>query len=214
MEDEDFTEKDDSRYRWLIPGRERGVLTQRERRYLLGEIELEGQNERNIRYQIRRRMIESLNDLILISDPENGLQDRDIKRVLKSVDSLVLAGALSYIAYRGLDERLVEHDKGMTGNRVSDFKYLLVEMIESAERSIDDSKGVASVSVDIEVDRGIIDEQEVLEKMKSHEATEREFNMWTHLHGYDEIRRMDGTVGFKTIEGNTVVLNEDKNEST
>ena len=206
VEDETKSE-DDIRYNWEDADRERGVLTKRERRYLLNEIELSGQDERNIRYQIRKRVIESLRDLILISD-ENGLQDRDMKRVLESVDTLVLAGALSFVAYRGLDEDLVEEGKGMTNDRVSDFEYLLMEVVESAEKLIDDSKGVAEVDVDIEVDRGEIDEQEVLEKMKSHEATEREFNMWVHLHGYDEIMEMDETVGFKTAEDDTIILNE------
>lgn len=197
------------RFEWENPERKRSILTERERRYLLGELDIDGQAERNIRYQIRNRTIEGLQDLILLSDER--LDDEDMAQILDSVDSLVLAGALSYIAYRGLDEKLVDVDKGMTGDRVEDFKYLLIEIIRSVESSIGDG-GAADVDVHIEVDRGTINEEEVWEKMKAHEATEREFNIWTNINGYDKIFESDYPVGFKKSNGETVVLGEDSSE--
>lgn len=194
----------DEPYEWKVPERNRGVLTERERRYLLGQLELDGQDERNIRYQIRQRTIESLRDLILIS---SNLEDRDLERILESVDSLVVASALSYIAYRGLDESLIEESKGMTGGRVTDFEYILMERIESAEGRIEESKGIANIDVDIDIDRAAIDEEEILQKLKAHEATQREFNLWYSRHSYDELAEIDETLGYKTPEGDTVVFN-------
>lgn len=189
---------------WKEPERKRSILTERERRYLLGELNISGQDERNIRYNIRNRMLEGIRDLILLTD--SNFQDRDMAQVLDSVDSLVAAGALSYIAYRSLDETLVDQDMGMAGDRAKDFKYLLIEIIRNVEKVIG-SGGVADVNVEIDIDRGVIDEEEVWKKMIAHEATEREFSIWTHLNGYDRIHEYDGEVGFITEDGETRILN-------
>jgi hypothetical protein len=56
--------------------RKRGILTKNDRGYLLGELELSGQDERNTRYRIRQRLIQSFMDLRLISReyPEEELE--------------------------------------------------------------------------------------------------------------------------------------------
>lgn len=49
------------------PDRKRGILTKNDREYLLDELEISGQDERNIRYRIRQRLIQSFLDLQLLS---------------------------------------------------------------------------------------------------------------------------------------------------
>ena len=48
---------------WKNVNRDRGILTQEDRKYLLGKKEVSGQDERNTRYRIRQRFINSILDL-------------------------------------------------------------------------------------------------------------------------------------------------------
>lgn len=66
---------------WRDPDRDRGILTPSDRRYLLGEVELEGQDERNARYRIRQRVKESLQDMVLIAEE---MEERDIDHIADS----------------------------------------------------------------------------------------------------------------------------------
>lgn len=51
---------------YKIPNRKSGILTQRDREYLLDELDIGGQEERNLKYRMRQRVIASLIDLQLI----------------------------------------------------------------------------------------------------------------------------------------------------
>lgn len=62
---------------WEVPDRGRGIFTKDDRKYLLGEKELSGQSERNIRYRIRERFINSLLDLRLAYN----LSKKDQKKI-------------------------------------------------------------------------------------------------------------------------------------
>lgn len=53
-------------YEWENTGRDRGIFTPHDRKYLLEDIELSGQDERNARYRIRQRLVQSLYDLYLL----------------------------------------------------------------------------------------------------------------------------------------------------
>jgi hypothetical protein len=62
---------------WEVPDRGRGIFTKDDRKYLLGEKELSGQSERNMRYRIRERFINSLLDLRLAYN----LSKKDEKKI-------------------------------------------------------------------------------------------------------------------------------------
>jgi hypothetical protein len=52
---------------WENTGRDRGILTKTDREYLLGERDIDGQDERNARYRIRQRLTEGFLDITLIA---------------------------------------------------------------------------------------------------------------------------------------------------
>lgn len=76
------------------PDRPRGILTPTDRRYLLGEDDRDGQDERNTRYRIRERTQNSLLDLQLIADE---MEPRDMERVLSDVDDDVLESVTAFL---------------------------------------------------------------------------------------------------------------------
>lgn len=53
---------------WEETDRKRGILTQADREYLLGKKSVSGQDERNMRYRIRQRIVNSLLDIRIIVD--------------------------------------------------------------------------------------------------------------------------------------------------
>lgn len=67
---------------WTEADRDRGILTQHDREYLLESQELEGQDERNARYRIRQRVFQSLYDMALISEH---LDDNDLAKIADDI---------------------------------------------------------------------------------------------------------------------------------
>lgn len=66
---DDFEEHKKSQvesYEWRDIDRSRGILTKDDRKYLLGEKDLEGQDEINKRYKIRQRVIQALIDIVVL----------------------------------------------------------------------------------------------------------------------------------------------------
>lgn len=65
-------------YEWKDIDRSRGILTKDDRKYLLGEKDLEGQDEINKRYKIRQRVIQALIDIVVLYIH---LDDEDRKQI-------------------------------------------------------------------------------------------------------------------------------------
>jgi len=82
---------------WEDPDRDRGILTPSDRKYLLGEAKLEGQDERNARYRIRQRITDALYDIILINIYLQ--QSRDKRQILDNFDTLEPIEALFKFGY-------------------------------------------------------------------------------------------------------------------
>jgi len=73
----DDKEEQDTPSPWEVTDRGRGILTQNDREYLMGQKEIEGQDERNTRYRIRQRVVQSLLDLALLDN----LKPDDVTRI-------------------------------------------------------------------------------------------------------------------------------------
>lgn len=73
----DFDEWVDQNTQHLESDRKRGILTKKDREYLLGELEIDGQDERNLRYRMRQRVIAGLLDICLLGEsyPDEELED-------------------------------------------------------------------------------------------------------------------------------------------
>lgn len=138
---------------WRVTDRERGIFTQNDRKYLLGQKDVDGQDERNTRYRIRQRAIQSLMDLALIG----GLSRRDADRVFSDdrlSDRMIRDGAMLAVA------RLSRASVSSTEELESDIESVVTDAMTSLdplEGETDDGGRVISeydptVSVELELE--------------------------------------------------------------
>ena len=139
---------------WKNTERKRGILTEGDRKYLLGEKSLSGQSERNARYRIRQRFIHSLLDLGFIYE----LPQKDLEKIFQDerLSNEEIRGSAAAAAV------LLSNNQCADG--INELELDIEEIIEKAVRSIlkpdleieDSSDRVplkeyqASVSVEIE----------------------------------------------------------------
>lgn len=77
--------------------RPRGILTDADRRYLLGETDYASeQSERDTRYRIRERVFNSLRDLDLVL---RELEGRDLEQVLERLDEDDIESIVAFAEY-------------------------------------------------------------------------------------------------------------------
>lgn len=81
------------------PDRKRGIFTKKDRQYLLGELEIDGQDERNLRYRMRQRVLEAVHDLILL---ESEYPDEELKKVFENsvLGNIPPMAKITTLAYR------------------------------------------------------------------------------------------------------------------
>lgn len=92
---------------WKNVNRDRGILTQEDRKYLLGKKEVSGQDERNTRYRIRQRFINSILDIGFIHklEEDDKHQIMSDERLLDGSVRLSSASLLALLArYEHLDD--------------------------------------------------------------------------------------------------------------
>lgn len=135
--------------KWAEPDRDRGILTEQDRRYLLGESDLEGQGERNARYRIRQRTKHALLDAMLLADQ---LSERDLRQVANS-DELS-----EFLSLTALDVIRLVHKLYVQNDDITDVVSELEDTVSKAVReevatkhSPDEGVESVLVSVDIEV---------------------------------------------------------------
>lgn len=166
--------------------RKRGFLTQRDREYILGELEIDGQPERDLRYRIRQRVENGLLDAAILQ----AYPDDELEKVLTNneypSDNLVVL--LYSLAYRIL---LLSYNSGMIASYgFDDFDDLLADMfkhsIDRVERPRD---GVTEVDIDLEIDRSEVDEDLLLNRIVGGRATVEE--LWTYVESGDVGRLVD-----------------------
>jgi hypothetical protein len=142
--------------------RGRGILTETDRKYLLGEVEYDDkQQQRNRRRYIRERVRNGIIDFILL----NKLEDRDREQIFSDLDSVHIANAktgeastftgmcaaieLFYIASNGADvsfEDILKNgvrdaEKELTGRRLMNIQL---------EKEFDDGTEVTSSEQTVE----------------------------------------------------------------
>jgi hypothetical protein len=145
---------------WKNVNRDRGILTQEDRKYLLGKKEVSGQDERNTRYRIRQRIVNSILDMAFIFE-EISVEDRiqvfsDEKLSSERSEFYSLFVALSLIRYQNpnsdkMASNIEEHSEDAIKILPTDdiipmeggMPELSGEMVELSELD-------PSVSVDIE----------------------------------------------------------------
>jgi hypothetical protein len=144
-EDSNNTEKPP----WEIVDRDRGIFTKDDREYLLDEKELEGQYERNTRYRIRQRIIQSLLDIALMAEVDT--EDKSQIATDERVDQRYIHLSLFAFACEIL------RNSQRTNDYLGDIEEFVEEGIEYAPpvRRDDDGKikllsTDASVSIDLE----------------------------------------------------------------
>lgn len=108
--------------------RDRGVVTPRDRKYLTGVLEAEGQRERNIRMKIRERAVNGLRDFILLVEE---MSIRDMEQVLDTLDDDEVE---AYLASLKFSAEYVEHYH-MESTRRED----LINAYRGADREEDDT---------------------------------------------------------------------------
>jgi hypothetical protein len=137
------------------PTRPRGILNERERRYLLGQTDIEprSQPERDIRATIRTRVKHAIYDFALLFDQ---LEDRDIEQVVTPRGDDV--GAL-----RTAIEDTLGFFYRATINFHPPFPYLAKEGIQRAEQAHFDRYVKATIDVEATAP---VDPEVIKEKME------------------------------------------------
>jgi hypothetical protein len=138
-------------FRYKIADRGRGILTEEDRRYLLDQKEIEGQDERNTRYRIRERIIESIFDAGLIAE---NLSNEDLE-LIANHESVPPIGELINLAYS-----LLEADERAGNPPINRFESEVAGAIvdrpmESAVKQSEDGPRVEWTlpSVEIEIEQ-------------------------------------------------------------
>lgn len=157
------------------PDRKRGFLTKRDREYIIGEIDVEGQKERDLRYRIRNRVKNGLFDMVVLDT----YPDDELEKILSSADyppdNLIVH--LYTIAYR-----LLSRSYGSTlaaGAVFEDLSDIMENMLKhSIEREERYREGVVEVDIEIQISRSDFDEDLILNKILAGNATTEEF--WTY----------------------------------
>lgn len=124
--------------------RTRGILTKSDRQYLLSEKEVSGQEERNLRYRMRQRVVQSLLDIALLSEL---YPDEELMKIFDHDDiyeSIVIDGLLE-LAYRSTQATFDDVNNQMEtrlekeiSNSLNSSKYIDGEMyIKYADVTVD-----------------------------------------------------------------------------
>lgn len=158
----------DPKLAWKEPYRDRGLLTETDRKYLLGRIELEGQDERNARYRIRQRVIHGIHDIRLLT---YALSDNDLEQIVNN--KLIehhSSTDLMLFAYRMLE---LQRDDPLDA-----FEGQIEQALQKAlkvKRSTDNVTISIDADVDISISEIEYDLRNIYSKLKRGEATREEF---------------------------------------
>ena len=181
--------KDIEKPQHLVSDRDRGILTQHDREYLLGETELDGQDERNARYRIRQRTIQALHDMSLLSF--QGSHD-DLEQITKEVDRVSIQGGIELM----YDLLAADPDVTETLDELEGVVADAMTSVHAPSRDNVDEPGIYSVdaSVDIDVEReqvepaeGVPAMQAVVENQEVAEDLAEKINSWVEDRGAVEI---------------------------
>lgn len=168
---------------WATKERTRAILTKRDRKFLNGNLELEGQPKRNTEYKIRKRVINGILDLELIAIC---LRGKDWKKVLDSlfgkreVSPPVTRNEFDFFMY-ALTQLIIDGVYYRYG--CPDTIELMKPLEEEIEKSLNVHLRDGELNIDFNFRPYDSDEakEELLEKLLADKATDREYTSFkTH----------------------------------
>lgn len=200
--------------------RERGIFTESDRKFILGEKDLSDQAERNTRYRIRNRLENGIKDLVLA----NMLDDSDRKQVSeRTTSSNNIPQTTNQESLELIFRMICDVSEVDSSDPIENYG----EELESIFKHIvkyDDPDALVDVSVDINIDSAHPDPDELLKKYEADEETFEEFrymedheliNMdgqfWDHLlrHYWDR----DQSLSFATPDGEFATVSPEDHET-
>lgn len=155
--------------------RDRGILSQADRDYLLGKKDLSDQSQRDTRYRIRNRVENAIIDFYLLNA---GLEQNDQKQVFEKaeLDDLV---EIFHFVHSGIHLSRENSDIDATTEL---FETLVSEGLNRSLVELDSEHIIHDVEVTVTVDRSTAEVEELQEKFKEGEESYREFQYLVH-HG-------------------------------
>jgi len=155
--------------------RKRGIFTEKDREYLLGETEKTGQDERNTRYRIRQRVIQSFLDLQLLvstypdEELEKVLNDEEILEGWLQRQLLTLTYRMARYTSDNTNEEFEERLEDAISRELREGK-INEETVEETSAEVDVELSVEKTKMDLQhvadqlVDKGNIEDIEQLDK--------------------------------------------------
>lgn len=162
---EDSDETSERQPEWMKFERKRGIITEKDREFLIHPGDYSKEAARNKRYRIRERIKNSLYDFSLLTE----LKDNDVKRTFESMDDkgYVLRAATEFL-YRGLC--LISDKTDSTEGEL--LEETLKRSIESAEH---ERGNIATTNIKINIDREEADSDELMQRLIGGRGTNNEF---------------------------------------
>lgn len=161
---------------WKQTGRDRGFLTEADRKFLYGSRELEGQQARNARYRIRQRTIEGLQDIAFVNKHLDRFTDDRRQIANEERISRLVTEALVAFSYKMI---LDNHDTPDPIERLEDdIESAVLDAHPFSDNSLesqDDSKNNVrmerTVDVHIEVENTVVTHKDMEDRIRDGSAT-------------------------------------------
>jgi len=171
-DEEEPTDDSGSLPEWEITDRKRGILTQFDRELIFGGKDLSGQELRNARYRIRQRLIESLNDLAVISIR---LDEEELKKTFEDDRSPLRSNLTSHFIKFAYLSVLLDDD---VTNNIDEFEDQIEQTIfdyHNDKVDLDENPEVRySTEANIELQREKVDLDALEHRIIRGEATPAE----------------------------------------
>ena len=188
--------------RW---NRKRGILTKQDRKYLLGMVELDGQQKRDTNYRIRDRVDSSLKDIILLADHYPDEELRKIKERIEGVEDEVLLWPVLKLAYRLTTCAIDAPERFFEEDTTKPFENLIGEVLSNLEAgklvANQDDEYVRTFDVNIEAETRRPEKS--IERLLANEGS-REDLISVLKHGNTSKLQK----GIEQVGGEIVVVNE------
>lgn len=158
--------------------RERAILTESDRQFLLGEKELSENAERNARYRIRKRTVNGILDIAFLN---YFLREEDMTQIFES--EKVQSNLTPYLMfiYDGLQLSAESNEKG-----IDQFSDLL----ESAIKTIERNKNEKLTEITFKVNREDPNPEELFNKVISGNATMAELTVFMDVGDTSKLAEM------------------------
>lgn len=201
-------------------GRDRGILTEADREFLLGEKDdLQPQSKREARQRIRNRLENAILDLSLLS---RALEDDDREMVADPVFPDSSEGNLRLTHVCSLFYHMIVDTSGDTERSIERFENSLGNSIESSLKRIEDNM-LINVEANLAVERLSPNVDSLLDKYESNEETldelmylqkegEIEMDQQYFTHMLERLWQSDKQFGFSSPSGEMNMLDPDDYE--